>query len=243
MKKLGLLLAAVCLPALAHATVTSTASTASFTCTNATGPFPFTFPALDAGSLLVIEITTGSPPGVMTILTSSQWTSAPVNNSYANGGSVTLVSACPTGDTLVIARATEPTQLTHYTPNMPALYTNFENNLDQLTTGRQDSYRARQVYIGSVSGSGSASVTYTPLGQFINILFPTPATPGSSTVGWVSALNFGADPTCSLDSTSAIQAAVTFAGTQTVVGGPSPAVYIPRGCYKTSSAIQVPVGV
>src|SRR5277367_4016579 len=184
MKKLGLLLAAVCLPALAHATVTSTASTASFTCTNATGPFPFTFPALDAGSLLVIEITTGSPPGVMTILTSSQWTSAPVNNSYANGGSVTLVSACPTGDTLVIARATEPTQLTHYTPNMPALYTNFENNLDQLTTGRQDSYRARQVYIGSVSGSGSASVTNTPLGQYLNILFPQGPSPGPSATGY-----------------------------------------------------------
>lgn len=174
MRKVLALLGILCTASLAHATVTGTASTVSFTCTNSTGPFPFTYPALDIGSLRVIDIPAGALPGVMTILTQgTQWNATPVNNSYANGGKVTLVSPCPAGDTLVIARATETTQLTGYTPNMPALYQNVSNNLDQLTTGRQDTYRVSQVYPGNISGGGAVTVTHTPLGQYLNVTFPS----------------------------------------------------------------------
>jgi hypothetical protein len=172
MRKFWILCAAFCLPVVARATVTGTASTVSFTCTSSTGPFAFTFPVDDVGALVVIDIPAGALPGVMTILPTSAWTATPVNNSYANGGSVTLVNPCATGDTLTIARATETTQLTHYTQYMPALYTSFENGLDQLTTGRQDTYRVDQVHIGQITGGGTASVTYTPLGQFLNVNFP-----------------------------------------------------------------------
>lgn len=171
MRNLWIMLLAVALPA-AHATVTGTASTASFTCTNSTGPFPFTFPADDVGALLVIDIPALSAPGVMNVLASNQWTSTPVNNSYANGGSVTLVAPCTSGDTLVIARSTEQTQLTHFTQYMPALYTNFENGLDQRATVGQDVLRLDQVHPGQITGGGAASVTYTPLGQYLNLSLP-----------------------------------------------------------------------
>jgi hypothetical protein len=166
------------LNAMAHAQVTGTASTATFNCTASTGPFPFRFPAHDAAALQVIEIAPGSLPGVMTIVTG--WTATPVNNSFANGGSITLVTPCPSGYTLTIARVTEQTQLTQYTPNMPALYANFQNNIDQLTTNTQDASRALQVQVGQLSGGGSASVTQTPLGQFLNLTFPSAGLPGTN---------------------------------------------------------------
>jgi hypothetical protein len=171
-RKLGILFVLVSLPALAHATVAGTQSTVPFTCSNSTGPFPFTFAIPDVGKLLVIDIPQGAIPGVMTILSPNQWMGTPVNQSYMNGGTVYLVNPCPTGDTLVLARDTSALQATHYTPNMPALYANFENNLDQLTTGRQDTFRVDQVHIGNATGCPGASVTYTPLGQYLNLPCP-----------------------------------------------------------------------
>jgi hypothetical protein len=251
MRKTWLLLAAMLTSFAAHATITGTASTVSFACANSSGPYPFTFPVLDSGSIFVIEIVNGSPPGVMTVLPSNQWTSTPVNQNYANGGSVILTQPCPSGDTLWIARVTEPTQLTDYVPNMPALYATVENSLDQLTTGRQDTFRVDQLYIGQVTTggtSGTASMTYTPLGQFINLNFPTAGGGG----GGGSIPQFG---TYGTDACASIQSLITLAGMGTAGGamqftGPFTTVpcafnsagAAPYGAFSYSQASHAPIG-
>src|SRR5580658_4057564 len=102
--------------ALAHATVTSTATSVTFTCTGSTGPYPFTFPISDPTAMTVTQSGTVIAPGNYTI--------APVNNNYNNGGSVTLNSACPNTETLVLQRITPILQQTAFSPYMPALYAN-----------------------------------------------------------------------------------------------------------------------
>jgi hypothetical protein len=74
------------------------------------------------------------------VLAPGNYTVAPVNNNYDNGGSVTLNTACPTGQTLFLQRVTPITQLTQFTPYMPALYANIEDGLDQLTEIAQDKW-------------------------------------------------------------------------------------------------------
>ena len=125
MKRFWILLALATVPLLARATVTGTAVSASFTCSGSTGPYPFTFPISTAEAMTVTQNGT--------VLSSSVYTIAPVNANYDNGGSVTLTTACPSGQTLVLTRVTPLTQLTEFTPYMPALYANTENALDKLT--------------------------------------------------------------------------------------------------------------
>lgn len=124
------------LPATVFATITGYTNSASFTCAGSVGPYPFTFPAYDDGSLEIIEtvISTGSS----TTLPTTAYTIVPVNNSLENGGSVTLNTACPIGYKLTIQRDTEETQLNSFTNNMPTLYKTFENSLDKLTMEIQD---------------------------------------------------------------------------------------------------------
>lgn len=221
------------LAVLAHATVTGTASTATFACTNSPGPFPFTFPVDDVGALLVIDIPAGSLPGVMTVLASNQWAGTPVNNSYANGGSIALLSPCPSGDTLVIARATEPTQLTHFTPYMPALYADFENGLDQLTTGRQDTFRVDQLHIGNIVGNGAAAVNYTPLGQYLNLTFPDQT--GTASVNRIiSVLESPYNASC--DGVTNDQAAIQAAFNDAMPPAQG-------GLYVNGASIQFPAGI
>jgi hypothetical protein len=74
------------------------------------------------------------------VLAPGNYTVAPVNNNYDNGGSVTLNTACPTGQTLFLQRVTPVTQLTQFTPYMPALYADIEDGLDQLTEIDQELY-------------------------------------------------------------------------------------------------------
>jgi hypothetical protein len=74
------------------------------------------------------------------VLSSSAYAISPVNNSYDNGGSVTLNTACTNGQTLVLQRVTPITQLTQFTPYMPALYADIEDGLDQLTEIDQELY-------------------------------------------------------------------------------------------------------
>jgi hypothetical protein len=119
-------------PVVAFATVTGTATSATFTCTNSTGPYPFSFPVSSATALTVTQNGIVLAPGNYTI--------SPVNNSYDNGGSVTLNTACPSGQTLVLQRVTPVTQLTQFTPYMPALYADIEDGLDQLTEIDQELY-------------------------------------------------------------------------------------------------------
>jgi len=117
-------------PVVAHATVTGTATSASFVCTGSTGPFPFTFPIDTAAAMTVTQNGT--------VLASSAYTISPVNNSYANGGSVTLNTACPAAQILVLQRVTPITQLTQFTPYMPVMYANIESGLDKVTEIEQE---------------------------------------------------------------------------------------------------------
>ena len=114
---LAALLGVALLPGISAATVTGTTTSATFTCAASTGPYAFTFPAFDLSGIAVIETTN---VGVQTILPTTAYTGTPVNNSYMNGGSVTLGTACPSGDTLTIQRTTEQTQLSAFTEYMPA---------------------------------------------------------------------------------------------------------------------------
>ena len=133
--RIVLIFALLLSPVVAFATVTGTATNASFTCTGSTGPFPFTFPIDTAAAMTVTQ--NGA------VLSSSAYAISPVNNSYDNGGSVTLNTACTNGQTLVLQRVTPITQLTQFTPYMPALYTNIENGLDQLTEIDQELYEGK----------------------------------------------------------------------------------------------------
>ena len=131
----ALVLCAALLPGLSAATVTGTNTNVTFTCAASTGPYAFTFPAFDLSGIAVIETTAA---GVQTVLPSTAYTGTPVNNSYMNGGSLTLGTACPIGDTLTIQRTTEQTQLSAFTEYMPTLYQTFESGLDKLTMEVQD---------------------------------------------------------------------------------------------------------
>jgi hypothetical protein len=123
-----------CLPA--RATVTGTNNSVTYTCSGSVGPYSFTYPAYDVGSLDVIQTVIST--NTSTTLPSYDYTTVPVNNSYMNGGSVTLNTACPVGDTLTIQRNTERTQLDVFFNNMPTLYQTFEAGLDKLTMEVQD---------------------------------------------------------------------------------------------------------
>jgi hypothetical protein len=116
----------------ARATVTSQSTSVTFTCTGSVGPYAFTFPISDAASLTVIK--------AGTTLASTAYTIAPTNNNYANGGKVTLNTACSTG-TLVLQRNTPLTQTSVFTDNMPVPMKTFERGLDKLTEANQDMLR------------------------------------------------------------------------------------------------------
>jgi hypothetical protein len=115
---------------IANATVTTQTLSASFSCSGSVGPYPFLFPINDPTALTVTE--NGA------VLASTAWTSTPVNNNYANGGSVTLTAACPSGQSLVLARNTPLTQATSFSDNMPVPLKSFERSLDKLTEITQE---------------------------------------------------------------------------------------------------------
>jgi len=114
-----------CLPGISRATVQDTTFTVTFNCTGTTGPYSFVFPISDPTALTVTQSGT--------VLASTAYTVAPVNNNYANGGSVTLITACPASGTLVLSRNTPLTQNSVFTDNMPIPYKTFERGLDKLT--------------------------------------------------------------------------------------------------------------
>jgi len=100
------------LPVFGRATVTTQTFTATFTCTGSAGPYPFTFPISGPTALTVTE------NGAVVI--PANYTIVPVNNNFSNGGSVTLNTACPSSQTLVLTRETPLTQTTQFYDNMPA---------------------------------------------------------------------------------------------------------------------------
>ena len=128
MKKLAF--AIVLLAAWGRATVITTNTSVTFTCTGSVGPYPFNFSAAGANTITVTQ------NGV--VLGAAFYTVVPVNNNYDNGGSVTLNSACPGGQTLIVARSTPVTQPVVYTDNMPTPMKTIENSLDRITEIAQE---------------------------------------------------------------------------------------------------------
>jgi hypothetical protein len=73
-----------------------------------------------------------------TVFASTAYTITPVNNNFENGGSVTLNTACPNAQTLVLERVTPLTQTTVFTDNMPVPMKSFEYGLDKVTEIEQE---------------------------------------------------------------------------------------------------------
>ena len=240
-----MLLALLWVPIAARATVTSQTTSVSFACTGSVGPFPFTFPISDPTALTVIQA--GATLGPTTYVV------APVNNNYANGGSVTLNTACVTG-TLVLQRNTPLTQTSVFNDNMPIPFKTFERGLDKLTEIDQDLWEYIDTYVcktpcgsGPGPGSGNVSNSGTPttgqLAQWTNATTiegistiattQLPATiPGgiqdtgvSGQVINVKSPPYGATGSGSTSDTAAVNLAIAYCNTN---GG---TLYFPTGTY------------
>jgi hypothetical protein len=153
-------LATLVLAASAHATVVSQATSVTFTCTGSVGPYPFTFSVSAANAITVTQNSV--------VLPSSAYAVKPVNNNYDNGGSVTLNSACPNTQTLVVSRTTPLTQTTVFTDNMPTPQKSIENGLDKLTEIAQELGKN-----GTSPGGVSAVSVATDGGFQGNVVNPT----------------------------------------------------------------------
>jgi hypothetical protein len=127
-------------------TVISTNVSVTYVSTGSVGPFAFNFSISTAAALKVIVNNT--------VLSSTAYTVTPVNNNYANGGSVLLVAPPTVGVSIVLQRSTPLTQASVYADNIPKPMQTFEASLDKLTEITQE-LAANQ----SGSGSGSTYVT------------------------------------------------------------------------------------
>lgn len=178
MKRVLLWFMLLCFTGMAYATVPAVPFTVTYTCTGGFGPFAFTFPVYDASALTV------TLNGVL--LAPTNYTIVPVNNNYANGGSVTLGGSfpCTAGYTLILARVTPITQTIQFYDNMPSLPTITGRSVDKLTEIAQEI----EGLLGSIGG-GSVVITATapivvtpsPLSTLGVISCPTCSTGGSVT--------------------------------------------------------------
>jgi len=81
-----------------------------------------------------------------------------VNNNYENGGSVTLNTACPSAQLLLLERVTPVTQTSVFTDNMPIPMKSFEYGLDKLTEITQEILSDfNYAYIVNLWGGGTCS--------------------------------------------------------------------------------------
>jgi hypothetical protein len=146
MKRLLVLLLLLFFPVATRATVTSQTTSVSFTCTGSTGPYSFTFPISDPTAMTVVQNGT--------ILATTAYTIAPVNNDYHNGGNITLNVSCPNGQSLVLQRKTPLTQATVFVDNMPSPMASVGNAADKLTEIAQE---------GTSLINGASIPTSTPI--------------------------------------------------------------------------------
>lgn len=125
----------------------------TFISSGSVGPYPFNFPISSPDSLKVLVNNA--------VLTSDNYTIAPVNNDYDNGGSVTLNTAPPSGQTVVLQRSTPLTQTREFTDNMPQPMVQFEAGLDKLTEITQE--------LAANQGGGSGSKQYFAAGTGLTL--------------------------------------------------------------------------
>lgn len=124
----------------------------TFISTGSVGPYPFNFPISDPDALKVIQ---GG-----TLLAPTAYTVTAVNNNFDNGGSVTLNAAVPSGQQLILQRATPLTQTSEFIDNMPLPMQKFEDALDKLTEITQE-------IVANQSGGGGSATTYVVAGTGI----------------------------------------------------------------------------
>lgn len=120
--------------------------------TGSVGPYGFNFPISAPEALKVIV------NGVLVYAT--LYTIVPVNNNYDNGGYVTLNSAPPAGQTVLLQRDTPLTQTSEFYDNMPQPMSQFEAGLDKLTE------IAQEIVAAGSNPPGSSMVPFagTPIG-------------------------------------------------------------------------------
>jgi len=111
-------------------TVSSTTTRNSYSGDGSTTAFSYTFKIFDEDDIAVIlRDDTTAVETTQTITTN--YTVSGVGN--AGGGTITFVTAPPSGKTVVLLRATPLSQLTDYTPNDPFPAESHEDALDKLT--------------------------------------------------------------------------------------------------------------
>lgn len=197
----------------AHATVTSTSPSVSYTCAGTTGPFVFSFGILDTSDLTVTKTPSG---GAGTVLTeTTDYAVSCTNNDCTSGGSVTLVASCASSSTLTLERVTPRTQASSFTEGMATLYGTFETGLDKLTMMVQEQDR-KILTTGGVPGGTTGQLQYNNLGAFggwsvgagltvtAGSLVATGTTPGGSNthVQYNQAGAFGGDSGFTYDSST-----------------------------------------
>ena len=111
-------------------TVSSTTTKNSYSGDGSTTAFSYTFKIFDEDDITVV-LRNNSTGAETTQTITTNYTVSGVGN--AGGGTVTFVTAPPTGNTVVLLRITPLTQLTDYTPNDPFPAESHETALDKLT--------------------------------------------------------------------------------------------------------------
>lgn len=118
----------------------------TYVSTGSVGPYGFNFPISGPEAMKVIV------NGVLVY--STLYIIVPINNNYDNGGYVTLNSAPPGGQTVLLQRDTPLTQTSEFYDNMPQPMSQFEAGLDKLTEIAQE--------IVAASGGGGGGGNLTP---------------------------------------------------------------------------------
>lgn len=111
-------------------TVSSTTTRNSYAGDGSTTAFSYTFKIFDEDDIAVI-LRNDTTAVETTQSITTNYTVSGVGN--AGGGTITFVTAPPTGNTVVLLRTTARTQLTDYTPNDPFPAESHEDALDKLT--------------------------------------------------------------------------------------------------------------
>jgi hypothetical protein len=241
-------------------TISTTTTLNRYTGNSVTTVFPYTYRILAATDLVVTK-RAASTLVETTLVYPTDYSVSGVGNT--SGGSVTLTVAPASGDLLVVERAvpaTQPTSIRNQGSYFPETH---ENVFDRQTMVDQQqatalgrtfslpktldpaSYNmelpvpvAGQVPIWTTNGLTNGTIASS------NVVLPGEGRDTSTLTQYLAnnyvynILDYDADPTGALDSTAAINAAATAC---LAAGGG--VVFIPRGTFRITSAIQLPADV
>jgi hypothetical protein len=155
----GLVLAAA-LAAPAWATVSTTTSTASYTCNGSTTAFPVPFPFFAAGDLVVTNTPTGA--GTITLHSGSDFTVTGGNGSTGTLTTVSGYSPCANGNTLTVSRNVLLTQPTPFSTQGAFSPKAHEKAFDRLMMGLQQVDRRVAAEEATRAVAVAAAINPTP---------------------------------------------------------------------------------